>query len=290
MKRKVVASILTMAMIMSLSGCGSESTQSNSAAGEVAATQEVASEAATIESAVEVKVNSEDDFRVDDEDGKIVIIGYEGESMDVVIPSTIDGKEVVAIGRCAFVNDDITSVVCPDTLKEIREEAFENCDCLTDIQFNDGLESVGRLAFNCASLEKVILPDSVTFVDEIAFLCPGTIMEIKLSNSMTEIPSGCFGCAGVSSITVPAYIKSVGKQAFYGCKNLETLVFEEGVEVLGEDVFEDCDALTSVVIPASVTEIQEISSYDCENIVFTVPAGSYAEQYMQENELNYVTQ
>lgn len=283
----VCAGIMTMAMITGCAKENKDTTASTTQANIADTTASASTEETTV--VAELSVNPESDFKWTEEDGKIVITGYSGSSMDVVIPSTIEGKEVVAIDHHCFSNLDITSVVCPSTLKEIREQAFQNCHNLKNIQFNDGLEFIGKSAFGIAGLEKIILPDSVTFVDEIAFPCDFAT-EVKLSSSMTEISSGCFLQIDVTTFTVPSHIKTVGREAFAGCEVLETLIFEEGVEVLGDDVFENCDSLKSVVIPASVTEIGYISKNDCKNVVFTVTAGSYAETYLQEKKLNYVTQ
>ncbi|MBE5866001.1 MAG: leucine-rich repeat domain-containing protein [Lachnospiraceae bacterium] len=281
-----------MAMTM-LTACGEE----NAATGKASTVSDTAStvaEASTTESAEEsaapvAKVNSESDFRVDDEDGKIVIIGYEGESMDVVIPSTIDGKEVVAIGKNAFTNGDITSLVCPDTLKEIREEAFVNCTELTNLQLNEGLELIGKHIIVNTGVEKLVLPESITTISDSA-LAGAKLTEVNIPLSITELPAGMLAVNDFKTFTVPSHVKTISDQAIEECGEMESLIIEEGVEIIGEKVFNNCDVLKSVVIPASVTEIGYINKRTTDHIEFTVVAGSYAEQYMQEKGYNYVTQ
>ena len=60
------------------------------------------------------------------------------------------------------------------------------------------------------------------------------------------------------------------------------------VTSIGMSAFANCSALTSLTIPASVTEIGRRAFADCDNLTVTVVGGSYAEQYCQENEVNYV--
>ena len=57
---------------------------------------------------------------------KISITGYNTEGgLDVVIPSEIDVYKVYSIGNNAFSNEEIKSVVIPDTVKTIGYDAFK---------------------------------------------------------------------------------------------------------------------------------------------------------------------
>lgn len=219
---------------------------------------------------------------------EIVLVRYEGEATDVVIPSMIADKKVTTIAESCFYKMPVTSVVCPETLKVIDKSAFDGCTELKEVTFNEGLERIEDCAFGGTGLEKVILPDTVNYVGDLAFCCDNCIKEIKFSASMTELGNS-FACCGATDITVPGNIKVVGYESFSECNNLKTLVFEEGVEILEEDFILYCDALESIVIPSTVTQIGDISIYDLDNLVFTVTAGSYAEQYMIENKYAYIT-
>ena len=286
----VCTGMLTMTV---LTACG----EGNAATGNAIASNRTAStvaEASVAESAEELaapvaKVNSESDFMVNEEDGKIVLVVYQGEASDVIIPSMIRGKEVFAIGKGCFANDEITSVVCPETLKEIRNEAFINCTELTDIQLNESLELIGKHIIANTGVEKLVLPESITTVSDSA-LAGAKLTEVNIPLSITEIPEGMLCTNDFKTFTVPSHVKTIAEQAFTTCGEMESLIIEEGVEVIGEKAFNNCDALKSVVIPASVTEIGYINKRTTDHIVFTVVAGSYAEQYMQEKGYNYVTQ
>ena len=60
-------------------------------------------------------------------DGTISIDKYIGNAAEVVIPDTIDGKNVTEIGKEAFRSADITSVVMPQYLRAIRYCASIKC-------------------------------------------------------------------------------------------------------------------------------------------------------------------
>ena len=82
------------------------------------------------------------------EDGSAVIVGWNGQDAEVVIPSEVAGIPVSAIGEKAFFND-------------------RN---ITDVTIPQGVVSIGPYAFfNCAGLETVRLPDTVAVIEEYAF-------------------------------------------------------------------------------------------------------------------------
>ena len=104
-------------------------------------------------------------LKVDATEG-ISITGYNIEGgTDVVIPSQIDGKTVVAIGNRAF-NDittnygiGITSVVLPSTLETIGDYAFAN-NKLTNITLPSSIIRLGENAFSGNQITSIIFPDT----------------------------------------------------------------------------------------------------------------------------------
>lgn len=62
-------------------------------------------------------------------------------------------------------------------------------------------------------------------------------------------------CSYIDSVTIPQKVTSIGKRAFYDCKNLTTLVLGEDIKTIGNYAFECCTSLTGVTIPQSVTSI-----------------------------------
>lgn len=236
----------------------------------------------------EVKEADASDFTYDEEDGKIVLTSYKGTATDIIIPSQIDGKDVYAIGKACFANGDIVSVVCPDTLVEIREDAFGNCWDMVKIELNNGLNSIGDFAFSSNSLEEIELPDSVEKLGKLALAA--NLKSVKFSSALSEISEGCFCMCKFESVTVPSTVKVIGEQAYVSCYSLKEVIIEEGVEKIEDDAFRDCKEIESIVIPSTVTEITGFDpAYENPKATITVTAGSYAEQYMKDNGINYVT-
>jgi hypothetical protein len=55
-----------------------------------------------------------------------VIVKYEGELKEIIIPDFIHDIEVKSIGKDVFKNKNIEKISLPHTLKKICEGAFDN--------------------------------------------------------------------------------------------------------------------------------------------------------------------
>ena len=95
---------------------------------------------------------------------------------------------------------------------------------------------------------------------------PLVIPAVINSQPVVAIAEGAFartteqlfsGQTGPRSVALPATIKSIGKQAFQGCRGMTTLTFAGSSELttIGDQAFQGCQALTSVSLPASVKTI-----------------------------------
>ena len=81
---------------------------------------------------------------------------------------------------------------------------------------------------------------------------------------VSTIADNCFmNNATITNVTLPISIDSIGKQAFYNCKNLQTISLNEGLKVIGEKAFAHDSLVTgTLTIPASVTSIGTSAFYN----------------------------
>ena len=176
-----------------------------------------------------------------DDNGNATITGYNGKASGLVIPATIDGHTVVAIGNGAFRgNSRLRAVIFPDTVTEIGENAFAGSD-----------------------LQTVSIPDSVTKIGDSAFCeCKG-LTEVTLPAGLKELGGMAFGkCSGLTEITIPKslttahYSSGIGGGGPFGyCENLTTVIFEDGIAKIPEYLFRYCTGKIQTVIPDGATEI-----------------------------------
>ena len=75
---------------------------------------------------------------------------------------------VTSIGTYAFKDNNLTSVVIPDSVTSIGMNAFRNNN-LTSVTIPDSVTSIGKYAFRDNNLPSVVIPDSVTSIEKSAF-------------------------------------------------------------------------------------------------------------------------
>lgn len=87
----------------------------------------------------------------------MMITGFEGSVSKLVVPDTIDGMAVEAIGNHAFSGrQDIEEVVLPESIKTLFGFAFHNCRKLRKITLFDSLDDYyDGVCRQCDNLEEV---------------------------------------------------------------------------------------------------------------------------------------
>lgn len=129
---------------------------------------------------------------------------------------------------------NLTSVVLPDSVKQINHQVFADCSSLSFVNLeNQNLENIWLGAFlNCTSLSgEVDLPNLKSLATS-AFAATG-ITKVKSLGNITSIGGGWGAnegvfqnCVNLSFVRLPKTLTSIGIQAFYNCSNLRTLVVE----------------------------------------------------------------
>ena len=170
------------------------------------------------------------------------------------IPSTHNGKDVVSLRRNTFSNMPfLKSVTLPDTIKEIRGQAFKNDFSLVNVNIPKNLEYLGGGAFyNCTSITSITLPDTLTFLGGESFKNASSLETIKLSENITEIRGNSFEeCTSLKEITIPDKVTRIGGHAFYGAKSLNKVTLTENSQLneIGSSAFRQCESLYSITIP-----------------------------------------
>lgn len=174
----------------------------------------------------------------------------------VTIPSTIDGKTVISIGK-----------------ENYQKGAFENCAGITSVTIPNTIAIIGYNAFyNCTGLKTVTIPNSVTKISDSAFYNCAGLTTITFSENLTSIGASTFSnCKGLKSIIIPDSVTTIGDNAFKGCSGLKEITLSNSLSKISKSTFGDCTGLTSVVIPNSVTTIEGGYAmygafYNCENL------------------------
>lgn len=229
-------------------------------------------------------------------------------SGNVEIPSTIiyDDIEykVTSIGKCAFNFRNLSSIVIPNSVTSIGEEAFMYCNNLRDVTIPNSVISIGQGAFqNCRSLYSITIPESITSISDYTFegcslftvILPHSVTSIGtcafsgcgfssivLPDSLTTIKSKAFANCDLNNITIPRQVSSIETGAFDGCQWMTNMNVVEGNPYY--DSREDCNAIIetrtntlingcqNTLIPNSVTSIGESAFYGNNRLTnITIP-------------------
>ena len=197
-------------------------------------------------------------LRIETKDG-ISITGYNIEGgTDVVIPSQIDGKTVVAIGGNAFFDSNtglglgITSVIIPNTITSIGVKAFKG-NKLTNVTIPSSVTLIGNSAFANNKLTNVEIPSSITGIGNYAF-ADNKITSVIIPNTVTSIGVSAFEGNKLTNVTIPSSVTGIGHEAFKNNK-ITSITFPDTPVILGCRVFDGNPIMEdqSYSFPSNVT-------------------------------------
>ena len=194
----------------------------------------------------------------------------EGKSNKYIIPNTVTEIREDAFENCS----SLTNVTIPNSVKSIGKSAFGNCSSLTSITIPNSVKIISDNIFRgCSSLMNVAIPDSVTSIGIGAFFDCSSLTSVTIPNSVTSIGSSAFqDCSSLTSVTVPNSVMSICAGAFHGCTSLASVEIPDSITSIDDWVFSHCEGLTNVTIPNSVTSIGEWAFFECTSLTnVTIP-------------------
>lgn len=229
-----------------------------------------------------VEVTFEGNFRIRPTSGHIppnmtTIWEYDGKKYvgNIAIPSIVNNNDttytVTAIGERAFMfNENLYTILIPNSIKIIKDDAFEYCKYLNTIDFPNYLNSIGDYSFRyCEKLEYVSIPDSITIIPFRAFECCYNLKTIKMTNSVKSIATNAFkDCTKLSSIHLSDSLIDIGYYALGNCTSLVSIVLPNSLATIqGNDAFygafQDCTALKKINLPNALIYIGGHAFQNC---------------------------
>ena len=202
-----------------------------------------------------------------------------------MISSNADNTEFITDGSVLTrYSGQNSSVVVPEGITKIGENAFADNSFIVSVELPDSLESIGYRAFaGCINLKGVSIPDSVRTIEDSAFNGDYNLENVKIGNGLEKLGAGVFaGCKSLSNIDLvnsnficidssvydskmktlyqylaggranvydmPDSVEEVKRYTFWGCDNLEEIHFSTGLKSIGEYAAANCTGLKNVVI------------------------------------------
>ncbi len=166
------------------------------------------------------------------------------------VPSSLKTVVVTGgknIGNDAFRNcSSIESIILPDSLTDIGDNAFYGCSKLAIVTINENnsvYASQDGILYNKEKTQFVYIPNALSGA-------------ITIPDGITSIDSSAFAeRRSITSVTLPDSVTSIGDSAFSDCRSLTSIIIPDGVITIGERAFYYCNLLTSVIIPDSIRSI-----------------------------------
>ena len=204
-----------------------------------------------------------------------------GTGNTLTIPASV--KE---IGEGCFGQAEVTSITFSDNsqLETVGDEAFSECDSLTELVLPEGVKHLGASVFQTYRNEgvlKVTIPgtvedfdssvltgyngtlDSITFTEgpanfikqegilygynKLLMVGDKTVTSVNVPDGITELGEGAFsGCNSLQSVTLPDSLTTIGDSAFKNRTSLQSITGGKNVVSLGSEAFSGCTALAQV--------------------------------------------
>ena len=194
--KKFISLFLILSLIFCFAACGGNETPDENSGNNIVnnvddnqnADNITSNKEITLEDVENAPVSPESDFHYYDVDGGIEVV-YDGDDEIVVVPETIDGKNVVAVARRGFVNaDTVRAVKLANSIKFIGDNAFHSNESIEILVAGSGLETIGYCAIgNCENLRILTLNDGLKEIDVGGISMNPKLMELDIPNSVTQI-------------------------------------------------------------------------------------------------------
>lgn len=237
------------------------------------------------------QVNPASDFAYTADGGEVTITDYIGTSEHVLIPDTIDGLPVTALGHRAFYEKTVTTVVVPDSVTEIGAACFSGDNYLVSLKLPDGLKRLPPASLeSCMRLYDFDLPQGLEKIYSSVFEFNYYLTHLTLPSSLTEIEQLNFiGLYGLQSLTLAEdnaafkldetnglLMTADGTRLLHCFSDIvpaEEIILTEGLKTVDPFAFHYDYDIKRIVLPEGVETIGAMAFAMCPNLTeIVIPA------------------
>ncbi|MGF0019915.1 leucine-rich repeat domain-containing protein [Sporofaciens sp. SGI.106] len=225
----------------------------------------------------------------------VEIIKFKGfDEKELTVPSTIDRKKVVGIGKDAYkACKSVEKIIIAEGITYIENGAFAECPMLKEVILPSTLKRIGSKedssktdrfsylmsmenegVFAQTTIGHIILPTGLTYLGKETFSGCSSLEEIDLPNGITEIKSRTFSsCSTLKKVLLPDELKTIGEFAFFGCSKLQEITLPVKVTKILEYAFCSCGMLKNVQLNEGLYAIENNVFENCSAMTeITLPS------------------
>lgn len=231
----------------------------------------------------ESKIDTVDGYQFYTHNGVAYLIGYTGESVDLVFPESYNGKSYSILSYAFYYNKQLKSVVISDGVTEICPNAFFNCNAMTDLVIGKNVKTIGDSAFTfCNAITEINIPDSVTSIGASAFLSCINATHVTLGKGVSSIGDSAFSnlqkatAVYITDLEQWCRITFAGqfsnpvataKKLYLNGELLTEVIIPEGITAINPYAFISCTSINKLVLHDKVTSIGDYAFWYCGNLL-----------------------
>lgn len=224
-----------------------------------------------------------------------VVSPFEGGDLESI--TYVDGVTTVGAylfnGACA----SLTELNLPDSLTEIKANAFAGCSSLTELEIPTSVRTLGGDSFEGATSLKELHIRANYALPSGSVVSPfenSGIEKLVFEEGVTSIVAHLFdrGCSSVTDLVLPTTVETVGGWAFRDCTSLKSLVvrsnlkppyattvspfeggdiehieFTSGVSSVGDYIFSGAvSSMTTLILPEGMTALGSNAFEGCSSL------------------------
>ena len=173
-----------------------------------------------------------------------------------------------------------------ETYAECERVSYDNDPAVYKAVSAENPIAAGQYRYE--KFEEFIIPEGTDAIESEAFQYCERLESITIPSSVRYISPNAFEyCYGLKTVTIDG-CREIRAEAFEYCKSLESVRINEGTASIGSYAFAYCESLKDVYLPASIEKISEDAFSNVgTNVTYHVPAGSYAEAFAKQENMNY---
>lgn len=199
--------------------------------------------------------------------GGVTEVGYKAFYGCTSLRNIQFSGKISKLGSYSFQQSGLRSVHFPESLTEIGNNVFAECENLTEITIPATVTKTGDTLFtHCTSLENVnFLAQVEVLGNQMFYRCP--LKRVKLSSTIKIIEPMCFGYTTLEEVDfLPENLQKIDARAFTGCSKLRQVKIPSAVTFIGVQAFGNCAVLESVTGGGNIRTIEGTAFRDCREL------------------------